>query len=149
MLKYDSLLAEVNRFSIIRTIAQKIIAVIPENGEYGETSDLDFAERVVQECIIQLLALIFDQKSQLFDVSMIEFFESNWRDGEFVGKNKWLIKYYGDMHGKVMEMEGRKVIMEPTTMHVECADCYSHAKYKVTEEGGKIWYWCGLCHIGG
>ena len=31
----------------------------------------------------------------------------------------------------------------------KCADCGHKGKYRITEQDGKQWYWCGSCYIGG
>jgi len=30
-----------------------------------------------------------------------------------------------------------------------CSDCSSPAKFKVTESSQNVWYYCGMCEIGG
>ena len=41
----------------------------------------------------------------------------------------------------------------PTVEEIEtdiiCGDCPQRGKYKITEQDGEVWYWCGECHIGG
>ena len=30
-----------------------------------------------------------------------------------------------------------------------CADCGGPSNYKITEDNGDIWFYCGICDIGG
>jgi len=63
----------------------------------------------------------------------------------------WKRDKHSDYMLEAREMCGRTVLVVPLAQnrHIRCADCGQLAAFIIVEGDGKVWYYCGICDVGG